>query len=59
MAAIYAVDYSDMAFRAEAEKLGLEIQPVTGERLQQLVDRMFDEPHPVVEAAREAIESHC
>jgi hypothetical protein len=48
-----------MAFRAEAEKLGLEIQPVTGERLQQLVDRMFDEPHPVVEAAREAIESHC
>jgi tripartite-type tricarboxylate transporter receptor subunit TctC len=44
-------------FLGEADKLGLEIQPVSGERLQQLVEQMFREPPSVVEAARNAIEN--
>ena len=44
-------------FLDEAEKLGLEIQPVSGERLQLLVEKMFSEPRTVIDAARNAIEN--
>ena len=47
----------DQAFLTEADKLGLEIQPVQGARLQELVERMFVQPKSVVEAARQAIEN--
>jgi tripartite-type tricarboxylate transporter receptor subunit TctC len=47
----------DKAFLDEADKLGLEIQPVAGSRLQELVERMFSQPAAVVEAARHAIEN--
>ena len=47
----------DKAFLAEADKLGLEIQPVSGERLQELIVKMFSAPPDVVEAARNAIEN--
>lgn len=46
----------DPAFRADADKQKLEIQPVSGEEIQALVSRMFTAPKDVVEMARQAIE---
>ena len=46
---------TDPQFLAEAEKQGLEIQPVSGARLQELVERMFKAPPAAIEAARKAI----
>jgi hypothetical protein len=46
---------ADPEFLAEAEKLALEINPVDGETLQAMVERMFQAPRDVVEAARKAI----
>ena len=46
-----------VAQRRASEKLGLEIQPVSGERLQLLVEKMFSEPRTVIDAARNAIEN--
>jgi hypothetical protein len=46
---------ADPEFLAEAEKLALEINPVSGERLQTMVEDMFKAPPAVVEAARRAI----
>jgi tripartite-type tricarboxylate transporter receptor subunit TctC len=45
----------DREFLAEADKLALEINPVGGEALQAMVDRMFSAPAGRVEAARKAI----
>jgi tripartite-type tricarboxylate transporter receptor subunit TctC len=45
----------DPEFLAEAERLALEIDLVTGETLQAMVERMFASPPEVVEAARKAI----
>lgn len=47
---------SDVAFRAEADRLKLELQPVPGEDIQALVARMFAAPKDVIETARQAIE---
>ena len=47
---------ADPGFRAEAEKAKLELQPVSGEEIQTLVERMFAAPPDVVETARQAIE---
>jgi hypothetical protein len=46
---------TDPQFVAEAEKQGLEIQPISGSRLQELVERMFQAPPAAIEAARKAI----
>jgi tripartite-type tricarboxylate transporter receptor subunit TctC len=51
----FARTLSDPEFRAEAERLALEIDPVTGETLQAMVERMFGAPREAVEAARRAI----
>jgi hypothetical protein len=45
----------DPEFRTEADRLALEIAPVSGETLQAMVERMFGAPREVVEAARRAI----
>ena len=45
----------DPEFLAEAERLALEIELVTGETLQAMVERMFASPREVVDAARKAI----
>ena len=45
----------DGEFLAEANKLALEISLVDGETLQAMVERMFNAPPDVVEAARRAI----
>ena len=49
------LDGWDPEFRAEADRLALEIDPVTGETLQAMVERMFGAPREVIEAARRAI----
>ncbi|HEU0071656.1 MAG TPA: tripartite tricarboxylate transporter substrate-binding protein [Alphaproteobacteria bacterium] len=46
----------DPAFVAEADKQKLELQPVSGEKIQQLVQKMFTASPDVVESARAAIE---
>lgn len=46
----------DTGFVAEAKQQQIEVQPVSGEALQDLVARMFRAPADVVEAARKAIE---
>jgi tripartite-type tricarboxylate transporter receptor subunit TctC len=46
----------DPGFVADAEKQKLELQPVSGEKIQALVERMFTASPEVVEAARRAIE---
>ena len=45
----------DPEFLAEADKLALEISLVDGATLQTMVERMFQAPRDVVEAARRAI----
>jgi tripartite-type tricarboxylate transporter receptor subunit TctC len=45
----------DPAFVADAEKQKLELQPVSGEKIQALVKKMFTAPPDVVEAAIKAI----
>ena len=49
------LDSWDPEFRAEADRLALEIDPLSGETLQAMVARMFGAPREVVEAARRAI----
>ena len=46
----------DETFLAEAKQQKLEVQPVTGEELQQIVVRMYQTPKDIVETARHAIE---
>ena len=46
---------ADAEFRADAEKQQLEIQPVTGENLQGIVEAMFAAPANIVESARKAV----
>ena len=46
---------TDPAFLTEAEKQRLEVQPVSGERLQDLVGAMMKTPQPTIAAARRAI----
>ena len=45
----------DPEFLADADKLALEISLVDGETLQAMVERMFQAPRDVIEAARRAI----
>ncbi|HVY58136.1 MAG TPA: tripartite tricarboxylate transporter substrate-binding protein [Xanthobacteraceae bacterium] len=45
----------DPEFRAEAEKQGLEVNPVNGEALQSLVRELYDAPKDVVAEVRTAI----
>jgi hypothetical protein len=51
----FARAVSDPEFLAEADKQQLEIKPVEGEVLQEMVERMFKAQPEVVDAARAAI----
>src|SRR5262249_21679397 len=46
---------NDPAFRAEAEKLGMEIDPVSGENVQTLVSRILATPADLAQRAREVL----
>jgi tripartite-type tricarboxylate transporter receptor subunit TctC len=48
----------DPELLAEADKAQLEIAPVDGETLQAMVERMFQAPKDVIDAARQAIGQH-
>lgn len=45
----------DPAFLADAGRIGLDISPISGERLQQIIDRLYRTPKSVLEQARRAI----
>lgn len=47
---------SDAAFLDEAERLGMEISPMTGEELQQIVASLIDEPTSILDQIREAMQ---
>ena len=46
----------DSDFLADAKKMGLEVSPITGEQLSQLLDKLYKTPAPVIERARAAID---
>jgi tripartite-type tricarboxylate transporter receptor subunit TctC len=46
----------DAAFLSEAEKIGLEVEPMFGEELQALVARMMATPPEIVDRANKAME---
>jgi hypothetical protein len=45
----------DKELLADAEKIGLEIDPISGEELQALAERIYATPAAVVEQARQAV----
>jgi tripartite-type tricarboxylate transporter receptor subunit TctC len=49
---------ADPAFLAEAQKLGMEINPVRGEDVEALVKRIMATPPALAERAREALKPH-
>jgi tripartite-type tricarboxylate transporter receptor subunit TctC len=46
---------NDPAFRAEAEKLGMAVDPVSGENVQLLVSRIMATPADLARRAREVL----
>ena len=48
----------DEAFLADAAKLGMEINPVSGADLQALVTRIMNTPPALAERAREVLKPH-
>ncbi len=47
---------ADKAFVADAEKMGLEITPASGARVQDVVAKMYSSPPNIVKRAREALQ---
>lgn len=45
----------DTEMKAEAEKLGLEISPMSGEEVQALVKKIYDTPHATIQRIRSII----
>jgi tripartite-type tricarboxylate transporter receptor subunit TctC len=45
--------YKDPAFLAEAAKLQLEVDPVTGDQMQELLKRTYASPKPVIDRLRQ------
>jgi tripartite-type tricarboxylate transporter receptor subunit TctC len=54
--AAFAQTLKDPQFLAEAEKLGVEVQHVGGERIQQLVERIYASPPEVIARAKAVAE---
>jgi hypothetical protein len=46
----------DKAFLADANKLGLEIAPASGQRVQETVVRLYSAPEAVVARAKKALQ---
>jgi tripartite-type tricarboxylate transporter receptor subunit TctC len=45
----------DQELAADAAKIGLEVDPISGEELQALAERIYATPAAVVEQARQAV----
>jgi Tripartite tricarboxylate transporter family receptor len=54
--AAFAQTLKDPQFLAEAEKLGVEVQHVGGERIQQLVERIYASPPEIIARAKAVAE---
>src|SRR5262245_44866991 len=46
---------ADDGAKAEAHKLGLDLEPISGEELQALAEKIYATPAPVVERAKQAV----
>jgi hypothetical protein len=46
---------ADPQFLADAEKARVDIQPLSGEKVQELVEKLYKSPKEVVERARKSI----
>jgi hypothetical protein len=46
----------DAAFLEEAEKQGIEVQPLAGEDIQKLLERVYAAPKQVIDRAKAAAE---
>ena len=46
---------SDKAFLEDAEKLRIDISPLPGTKVQELVQKLYETPKGIVEQARQAI----
>ncbi len=53
--AAFHAGITDPAFLAEAQRLGLEIEEVSGQRLQEIVTNAYDLPPDILQAARDAM----
>lgn len=51
----FAETMSDPAFRAEAERQGLSVEPIGGEELASLIDNAYRTPAEVVQATIKAL----
>jgi tripartite-type tricarboxylate transporter receptor subunit TctC len=51
----FVVALNDKALRAEADKMQLDVDPMSGEELQKLVTDLYDTPRRLVERARQAL----
>jgi tripartite-type tricarboxylate transporter receptor subunit TctC len=51
----FTATLNDQAFVAEAEKLNLEVKPVSGENLQALVQKVYALPAAIVERSKESL----
>jgi tripartite-type tricarboxylate transporter receptor subunit TctC len=46
----------DPKFKADAKKIDLEVEPISGDRIEKIVKSMYSAPKDIVEAAKQAIE---
>ena len=46
---------ADKDFLADAERTRVDVVPSTGEQVQQLVERIYATPKPIVERAKELV----
>ena len=53
--AAFVATMNDRGFRDEAERMGIELDPVRGEAMQELVAQLFATPAPLVELAKPLI----
>jgi tripartite-type tricarboxylate transporter receptor subunit TctC len=51
----FVAAFNDKTLRAEADKMQLDVDPMSGEELQKLVADLYDTPPRVVERARQAL----
>ncbi len=53
--AAFDATMKDEQFRADAEKTGIDINPLSGAKVQQLVDAIYATPKAVVDRAKEVL----
>ena len=53
--AAFAATMADKDFLADAERTRIDVVPSTGEQVQQLVERIYATPKPIVERAKELV----